>query len=186
MTKYTELETDIRKVIPQDILNNPHFIYNPDGSGYRNFVFGCMAGPSRCIDNLLHEICHAVEFGHANYRQRMAGGIFHFKKPKSQYLGYPFNTIVYDPPKGNHASMRELETFAMQYLILEQSGIERSIEKYIDVLQYVPDYMNYDVQYGEKEKQFLKFKEKWTVEQIWNDFRIILSKIKRSKQRRKQ
>lgn len=86
--------------------------------GYRDYTFGCRAGPGRAsVRNLDHELAHAAEFGAAAFSRRCFMGGFCFKVRKVKVLGR-----YYAEPRTCGATQRELRTFALQLHLLQHAG----------------------------------------------------------------
>lgn len=75
-----------------DIAGHPGLRVSRKVEGYRDYTFGCRAGPSRAsVRNLAHELAHAAEFGAGNFSKRCFMGSFVFKVRKVNVMGqlYP-------------------------------------------------------------------------------------------------
>ena len=109
--------------------------------GYRDFTFGCRAGPGRAnVRNLSHELAHAVQFGPARFSHRAGPYGFNFRMRKVQVLG-----DFYDEPITAHATVRELETFALQLHLLELAGARINRVRYFNyaarlMTSFMPDW----------------------------------------------
>lgn len=87
--------------------------------GYRDYTFGCRAGPGRAsVRNLAHELAHAAEFGAAAFSRRCFKGSFCFKIRQVEVLGR-----YYPEPETCGATKRELRTFALQLHLLQHAGV---------------------------------------------------------------
>ena len=87
--------------------------------GYRDYTFGCRAGPGRAsVRNLAHELAHAAEFGAAAFSRRCLKGSFCFKIRQVEVLGR-----YYPEPETCGATKRELRTFALQLHLLQHAGV---------------------------------------------------------------
>lgn len=110
-----------------DIAGHPGLRVSRKVEGYRDYTFGCRAGPSRAsVRNLAHELAHAAEFGAGNFSKRCFMGSFVFKVRKVKVMGQ-----LYPEPRTCNATKRELRTFALQLHLLQHAG-----EK-IDVAAFV-------------------------------------------------
>lgn len=101
---------------------HPGLRWDPHIEGYRDFTFGCKAGP--CAPNIMdlcHELAHAAQFGPGQFRQRARPRGFKFNVP-TIWIG---NTLC-DEAATAQATLRELETFAYQAHLLEAAGIQFS------------------------------------------------------------
>ena len=63
-----------------NFLDHPAFKYSFDSSGFQKFTFGAVTGPSIAINNIFHEMAHAVDFVLCgdDIEQRTLGGRFNF------------------------------------------------------------------------------------------------------------
>ena len=160
----------IYEFFPKEIIYHPKFQVDIYRQGFYNFKFGATAGPCIEIENLFHEICHAVQFGVEN-PERFLAGTFDFRSPDfieigGQWIRGDFTTC--------QPSMRELEVFAMQDLLLVDT---KPFEVYDAIMKYLPDAFNFEYEYDTialREELFNKMKSKWTRERIWSDFKKIL------------
>lgn len=108
------------------VLEHPGFRYKHRQEGYRNYTFGCRAGPSKAnIDDLAHELAHAAQFGPEAFKQRAFDGGFCFKVPMKEVLGH-----VYVEPITPQATLRELDTFACQAHLLMAAGLPVDLDKH--------------------------------------------------------
>ncbi len=102
------------------ISDHPGFRLDQNLSGYRDYTFGCRAGPGRKnLLDLSHELAHAAQFGPRYFRYRAAEYGFVFRVRKVYLLG-----LYYDDPMTPQATIRELDTFAYQAHLLEFAGIK--------------------------------------------------------------
>lgn len=125
------------------ILAHPGFRYNRELQGYRDYTFGCVAGPSEPdLYNLAHELGHAAQFGPEAFRYRATQTGFHFKTRR---------IWVYDryclEPRTNQGILRELETFAYQAHLLEAGGVKLNMPNFLKdaahlMVSYMPDWYN--------------------------------------------
>lgn len=125
------------------VLSHPGFRYSRKLEGYRDYTFGCIAGPSEPdLNNLAHELAHAAQFGPEAFRYRATQRGFHFKIRR---------IWVYDrycvEPRTNQGIVRELETFAYQAHLLEAGGIKLHKRKFLMdaahlMVSYMPDWYN--------------------------------------------
>lgn len=102
------------------IAGHPGFRVSNRLEGYRDYTFGCRAGPGRAsVRNLAHELAHAAEFGAAAFSRRCFMGSFCFKVRKVKVLGR-----YYPEPVTCGATKRELRTFALQLHLLQRAGVQ--------------------------------------------------------------
>lgn len=99
----------------------PGFNFDPALEGFRDFKFGGRAGPldfdSVDVENLAHEIAHAVELPSTLYRRiSEAGWGFRVKS------GITIGGIYYEEPRTLQATEREARVFGIQRHILESAG----------------------------------------------------------------
>lgn len=107
-------------VIKLGISDHPGFRLDQNLSGYRDYTFGCRAGPGRKnLLDLAHELAHAAQFGPRYFRYRASEHGFIFRVRKVYLLGR-----YYDDPRTAQATIRELDTFAYQAHLLEFAGIK--------------------------------------------------------------
>lgn len=86
--------------------------------GYRDYTFGCQAGPGRAsVRNLAHELAHAAEFGAGAFSQRCFMGRFRYKVRKVKVIDQ-----YYVEPRTCDATRRVLRTFALQLHLLQYAG----------------------------------------------------------------
>lgn len=108
------------------IAEHPGLRISPRLQGYRDYTFGCRAGPGRAsVRNLAHELAHAAEFGAAAFPRRCFMGGFCFKVRKVQVLGQ-----YYPEPKTCGATRRELRTFALQLHLLQHAGERVNVQAF--------------------------------------------------------
>lgn len=98
--------------------DHPGMKIGPSKTGYNNYSFGCSAGPSDPnIEDLCHELAHAVQFGSRNFEARVSD------------VG--FNFIFQDEYATHQPSLRELETFAIQAHLLNGFRKDFDLDEYI-------------------------------------------------------
>lgn len=107
--------------------------------GYRDYTFGCRAGPGRAsVRNLAHELAHAAEFGAAAFSRRCFMGSFCFKIRKVKVLGQ-----YYCEPRSCGATLRELRTFALQLHLLQHAGVRVNARRFAcDAAHLMTSYMH--------------------------------------------
>lgn len=137
--------------------NHPAFKYDMGLEGYRDFTFGGRAGPESDIDNVFHEIAHAVEFGSKNFKKRAGKFGFVFKRPK--LLGAHRYGLWYEDPKDDSATQRELRTFAIQAHLFEMVGgqiTDEWLDEKVNVAHYMPDWFMVFGEEQEDRDEFIK------------------------------
>lgn len=120
---------------------NPGFKWNPSREGYRDYEFGCSAGPDINFSHLAHELGHAAEFGPDMHRYRNIDGRFLFKNSYVVVLGKR-----YVEPKTDQSTERELRTIAHQIRIMKMCGVKASVDYLVNQLcsslKYMTDSYN--------------------------------------------
>ena len=124
------------------------FKYDINSSGYRNFVFGCRAGPSVNIANLMHEIAHSLD-------------ALYTKKTRIKCNNWNLSTTKIHKFGAITSNITQLETrvFAIQKHLLEiideHGNMKESMEDHrkevIELNGFLPDW------YIMKEDEQLKF-----------------------------
>lgn len=100
------------------VVGHPGLMISLEQEGYRDYTFGCRAGPGRAsVRNLAHELAHAAEFGPAAFPRRCLMGSYVFKTRKVKVLGRH-----YTEPRTCNATKRELRTYALQLHLLQYAG----------------------------------------------------------------
>jgi hypothetical protein len=102
-------------------IEQPGFCFEPGLEGFRDFKFGGRAGPfdvdSISVDNLAHELAHAVELPSTLYRRiSEAGWGFRIKS------GLTIGGVYYEEARTLQATEREARVFGIQWHILESAG----------------------------------------------------------------
>ena len=124
---------------PFSFVNHPGFIMKESLEGYLNFSFGGRAGPEISIEHVLHEIAHAIEFGPDEFENRVSRFGFHFIVPKVEIRGK-----MYNDPRSNLGTIRELRTMAIQWQFHRALGIDTNADDYCDritkSLRFMPDW----------------------------------------------
>lgn len=109
------------------IADHPALRVSRQHEGYRDYTFGCRAGPSGAsVRNLAHELAHAAEFGAAAFSRRCFMGSFCFKVRKIRVMGR-----YYPEPRTCSATQRELRTFALQLHLLQHAGERVDVSAYL-------------------------------------------------------
>lgn len=123
------------------VARHPALRFLPGLEGYKNYLFGARAGPSVNVDNLLHELAHAAQFGPLNFRTRCTESGFLFKMRLTTFQGH-----TYAEMQTTKAIDRELETFAFQLHFRHLVGYREDEQAYCRraaaALVYMPDWLN--------------------------------------------
>lgn len=128
--------------------------------GYRDYTFGCRAGPSRAnVRHLAHELAHAAEFGAAEFSRRCFMGSFCFKVRRVKVLGQ-----YYTEPTTCGATQRELRTFALQLHLLQYAGVRVNAQAFArgaadTMVRFMHDWWQIP---GENEKEG----KRWCAQQV--------------------
>lgn len=110
------------------VARHPAMRFNPWVEGYRQYLFGGRAGPSISIRSLFHELAHAAQFqgqGADAFSKRAVHGTFRFHTPTAYICGH-----LCDEPTTNQATLRELDTFAHQLLLMRAAGLKVDEEEF--------------------------------------------------------
>ncbi len=123
------------------IAGHPGLRVDVKAEGYRNFTFGCRAGPSKAnIQDLAHELAHAAQFGARSFKRRAKEHGFAFKLHEVEVAGR-----YYVEPQTAGATLRELETFAYQAHLMEHAGVMPDLDKFLThgadlMVRFMPDW----------------------------------------------
>lgn len=123
------------------IADHPGLRVNPKLEGYRDYTFGCHAGPtSPNVMDLSHELAHAAQFGARYFKYRAAEYGFVFKLHRVKVLGQ-----YYVEPRTAGATIRELETFAYQAHLLQAAGETLNLDRFFKhgadlMVRFMPDW----------------------------------------------
>ncbi len=102
------------------ISGHPGLRVSRRSEGYRNYTFGCRAGPCKAnVRDLAHELAHAAQFGPRSFKNRAFEYGFDFRMRQVLVLGR-----YYSEPRTPQATLRELDTFAYQAHLMELAGIK--------------------------------------------------------------
>jgi hypothetical protein len=108
----------------------------------KNHTFGGRAGPSYNIDNIFHEIAHAIEFIKSGYsaEDRALYGSFQFIVKYHEFFQRCIDVQT------NQITMREVKTFAIQLALMKQLGWKFDslswINSHVELLVWLPDFLN--------------------------------------------
>lgn len=164
-------------------LDHPSFKYSFESSGFNDFTFGAKTGPSIGIDNLFHEMSHAVDFVLCgdDIEHRSLGGRYTFNvKMKS------FNGKLYEQLETNQCTMRELRVFAIQIKFMHLVGFKNSLEflakDYSRLSVWLPDWFLVDGNSDPERiewcrKKIIELYHQYDAQQILDAFQIWLDKI---------
>lgn len=123
----------------------------PRREGYRAYAFGGKAGPDMSVDNVFHELAHAVEFGPDEFKKRASAFGFLFRNRRVEVLGQ-----LYVEPLTWQSTQREIRTMAIQLHLLRSAGSRISEDffarEHLRSMQYMTDW--YNVPGKTEEKRF--------------------------------
>lgn len=125
------------------ISNHPGFRFKENLEGYRDFTFGCKAGPVEPnITDLSHELAHAAQFGAKAFRFRAFSWGFNFKVPHKLICGQYISE-----PETYKGTLREIETVAFQLHLLQSGGIvvediNAWFAETVSSFKYLPDFIH--------------------------------------------
>lgn len=108
--------------------------------GYKEHKFGLRVGPNICIQGVVHDLAHVVEFGDKQFRKRTCGyGRMRFRVPKVWVIDR-----YCEEPETGQASMREARTFGIQFRLNELLGIPQNWDErcrsMLSTLRHMPDW----------------------------------------------
>lgn len=142
--------------------DHPGMRIKPDLTGYNNYSFGCSAGPiDPNIEDLCHEIGHAVQFGCDNFETRVhQSGFLFFNSPERYH-------------KTCQPILRELETFAIQAHLLNGFLTDFDLDKFVQYsIKLMQDWMydwynvpgdNHDERFEYCHVQIMKFYNQYDI-----------------------
>lgn len=117
---------------------HPYFRFKPTLEGYQGYVFGGRAGPNVGPWNVTHELAHAAEFGHENFRTRNLMGAFHFRVHRVYFQGEG-----YVEQRTGQATERECRTIGLQMHLLQAIGIQLHDDRFLQdamcSMAFMPD-----------------------------------------------
>lgn len=123
------------------VARHPALRFLPGLEGYKNYLFGARTGPTVAVDNLLHELAHAAQFGPQHFITRCSESGFLFKMKSTEFHG-----CVFVDMQTTKAIERELQTFALQLHLRHIVGYRGNEEDYCrraaDMMVYMPDWLN--------------------------------------------
>lgn len=108
-----------------NFLDHPAFKYSFNSSDFQKFTFGAVTGPSIAINNIFHEMAHAVDFVLCgdDIEQRTLGGRFNFRV---KMIG--INGQLYEQVETTQCTKRECRTFAIQLKLMHIVGFKTNLE----------------------------------------------------------
>lgn len=121
-------------------------------SAFENRIkIGCRAGPSMCLSNLVHEICHFIEID----QRRMSKHGWGLKFGKQVYIpGYP----VFYEMNSIQAIEREVRVWAMQMNFSKEKNVKFDLEDNVESARFI-NCFSYVKGSSDKEK-FITIQEK--------------------------
>ena len=135
------------------ISDHPGFRIQRRLEGYRQYTFGCRAGPGKAnIKDLAHELAHAAQFGPQLFRYRATESGFVFKTRRI----WVYDRFCAEPRTAN-STLRELDTFAHQAHLMELAGIAVDKAEMFDyagmlMTKWMPDWYHHSGK-GEEERK---------------------------------
>lgn len=166
-----------------NFLDHPAFKYSFDSSGFQKFTFGAVTGPSIAINNIFHEMAHAVDFVLCgdDIEQRTLGGRFNFGV---KMIG--INGQFYEQVETTQCTKRECRTFAIQLKLMHSVGFKTNLEFFANdvarLTTWLPDWFLVE---GESETERVEWCKQYIVElyknldefEILNAFQKWLNKL---------
>lgn len=122
-------------------LDHPAFGYSFETTGFQKYKFGAVAGPSIDIDNLYHEMSHAIDFVLCgdDIESRTMGGKYNFKVKMTE-----INGSLYEQVETDQCTMRECRVFAIQMRLRHMLGYKNSLDMmaagYARLTVWLPDW----------------------------------------------
>lgn len=122
------------------VWGHPAFRISFRQEGLKGFVFGGRSGPTLGYDMMLHELAHCVQFGAQSYPSRMLPwGGFRFHVATIEIGGEK-----YPHPVTPQATLREVETLAIELHLYEMVGRKHHWESYAAnaarLTEFLPDW----------------------------------------------
>lgn len=133
-------------------LEHPGFKYSFQIEGYKNFTFGAATGPTISLDNLFHEMGHAIDFvlNGDDLERRVSGGKFNFDLNLREINGQFYETV-----ETNQCTLRECRATAIQMKLMHMVGFKTDLhfmaETYSKLTVWLPDW--YLVEGGNQEQR---------------------------------
>lgn len=132
----TENLYEIMNSLP--FVSHPGFHFNPEIVGYQNHTFGAKVGGEISLENFLHEVGHAIDFGPENFRYRSTFGKFRFKIRRSYSRHGAFEDF-----RKCTATLREIRAIVWQRIIAEELALpvdgKSMMRSFLDSLMWMPD-----------------------------------------------
>lgn len=127
--------------LPSEIASHPALLFAPATVGYRGYAFGCKAGPSASVVDMLHEMAHAAEFGGEAFEERATEAGFLLRSRRI----WVFDRFCEEPLTMGSIE-RELRTFAHQHHLQLLAGLEFRQATYLrecaSLMRHMPDWIN--------------------------------------------
>ncbi|WP_180190262.1 hypothetical protein [Acinetobacter sp. YH01009] len=169
-------------------LDHPAFCYSFESSGFKDYIFGATTGPSIGIDNLFHEMAHAIDFVLTgdDIKRRTLGGRFNFEVNMVS-----INGRLYEQLETSQCTMRECRAFAIQMKLMHIVGFKTNLESmaanYAHLTIWLPDWYLIE---GDNETErvewcknhIMKLYNEYDDQSILNAFQIWLDSIQHIKQ----
>lgn len=127
-------------------LNHPAFKYDFHTGGLKNFAFGAKAGPHIQLENIFHEIGHAIEFvlTDQDIEYRCGNGEFCFDLNEIELGG-----AIYHNLETTQCTEREIRAFAIQIKFMHSIGFKKSLKDFAlhagELAMWLPDFLNIEV-----------------------------------------
>jgi len=125
----------MERYFPDDLINVQ---FDVEGMRVKDnrLTLGMRAGPSRCLTNLIHEMCHLVEIDDA----RILSSGWGLTTPTQYIPGrYSHNApipVTWQPIK------REVRVIAMQWQLETSIGVGLTKREALAAMEYMPDWCN--------------------------------------------
>jgi|GEM_PF-6873546 len=167
-----------------NFLSHPAFKYDFLASDFRNFTFGAVSGPYIQIENLFHDIGHAIEFvltdQDLEYRCREGGFCFDLNQIE---LGGQ----LYHQLESIQCTEREIRAFAIQIKFMHSIGFKRDLDDFAkdagELAMWLPDFLNIENASNDIERkawvksQVIEYYNSISTEQIFKAFNIWLDQM---------
>lgn len=164
-------------------LDHPAFQYSFKTSGFTRYKFGAVTGPSIIIDNLYHEISHAIDFVLCgdDIEARTLGGRYNFKVKM-----IAINGQLYEQVETDQCTMRECRVFAIQMKLRHMLGYKTSLDfmaaEYARLTIWLPDWFlvegsNQSERVAWCKNHIIKLYHQYEEQQLCDAFQIWLDTI---------
>lgn len=127
-------------------LNHPAFKYDLYQSSFKGYVFGAKAGPDIELENIFHEIGHAIEFvlTGQDIEDRCGDGEFYFALNEIELGG-----AIYHNLETTQCTEREIRAFAIQIKFMHSIGFKKGLKDFAlhagELAMWLPDFLNIEV-----------------------------------------